>query len=291
MQIRKRQQGVALLAVVAAVSAIALTFVLGSAASLAKVALSEMSRRNALIVQKTAADVEAVYKARAAEIDGNATHQTWDNAGTMRAAARVSDVLPVRVLASVRQTSPTLTWRTFVVYYENEYALENPPDFDPATGAFEACPASVVDCPIAYAVVDGRRIQGELEARTRRQVEEAARLFQDYFRSRYLADPDRTMTINWFRSPFDPKSYSASQSCTSQPPDDLDCIDRWTPSASRTAEDKALVRLPFETNAWGLPIEVSNKEDSSYLNPPYSMAVRSYTPDGRVILVRAIQQP
>ena len=84
--------------------------------------------------------------------------------------------------------------------------------------------------------------------------------------------------------PFGPagRDWFRALDCGAVQTGELPCYDVYTDMAATTAPAQAGIEATLTVNAWGLPINLSNLQDSSVV-PPYFMAVNTTTPWGGVV--------
>lgn len=215
--------------------------------------------------------LEQHYRLNAAAIDSGPAYSI--TAAQLLAQLGIEPRLTLRLAISDRLNGSEVRFRRFAVWMKR-----TEPDstvFDVATGSFTPGQG------VAYRIVDGEAIQGALLEETLTRMKRFAQQLERRFRAKFEGDPLRSLNVNHFR-PLGP-------ACSTDT-DDIPCIDSHT-SAALAADFTTLLSVDAGTlvSAWGEPLTVSNREDSRWTTPPYSMAVRSALPWGGSVLVNAIQ--
>jgi hypothetical protein len=272
------QGGAALLLFTAILGAVTLSFVIGYSTWYARERNNNLKNIQWSYVSEVGERARDFYIANAADVDdagGLTVDELINGAG-----------LDVKWDLQLEISNPLVRgdveYRTFAFWLPGD-SDENPPVFDPDTGAFLAC-ADIADyCPERpFIVVDGYPIQSENVATTKQTLSELANFTQSYFKSKWLGDPDRNVGINWFRAPFDPVGCNVTG-------DEIPCVDDYEPVETSGVADALLLPNSAFTNAWGDPIEVSNLADARAAAVPYTMVFRTTTPWGEEFRITAVQ--
>ncbi|MNR71664.1 hypothetical protein D3C71_22950 [compost metagenome] len=289
-----RQRGFGLFVFVLAASAIALSLVLGYSGMMTR---EEANRRP--VKQRTAMEqhrqqILAFYRTVAGEYDRASAGNTYTVADVLKGAsinqrwglqAEMSNLLPAE---------GNLRYRRFVLYYPSETDEANPPSIEAfrQTGVFQSCANPDLDCAKReFMVFDTLSIHREAAQETQRRLERIALKAQAYFKARMMQDPEKNISVNYFRPMFG--------KCDKRLSMDLQCVDTFAPLVVRNGFGWAPTNNLAQTlgltdeellSAWGDPIEVSNKEGSEVSEPPFTMVFRVPSPFGGYYTVRAIQQ-
>lgn len=288
------QRGFGLLVFVIAISVVCLSIVLGYSSLMTR---EEANRRPAKLTAALEAyreKVQGFYLLHAAELDA----ATGTSAPVTAEDILVGASIPRRYglqaeLSNVLNADTGLKHRRFVMYFPSLTEGTNPPDLAAfkETGVFNGCADAAKDCTQPAAIVlDSLDIHKEALQETQRRLERVALKAQAYFKARMLQDPEKNISVNYFRPPFGGCSPIAHE---------LPCLDTYLPLATFENGNWApLTTLPGIlglgpdelVNAWGYPIEASNKTDSETGEPPYTMVFRSPSPFGGYFTVKAVQQ-
>lgn len=215
--------------------------------------------------------LEQHYRLNAAAIDAGPVYSL--PAGQLWSQLGIEPRPMLRLGISDRVNGSEVRFRRFAVWLKR--GEPDPTIFDVATGSL--APGQGV----IYRIVDGEAIQGALLEETLVRMKRFGQQLERRFRAKFEGDPLRSLSVNHFR-PVGP-ACSAGM-------DDIPCIDTHT-NAALAADFAALISVDAAVlvNAWGEPLTVSNREDSRWTAPPYSMAIRSTLPWGGSVLVNAIQ--
>jgi hypothetical protein len=291
---RNNQKGFGLFAIVILTSALTLSLIVGYAGVLTRQEANGILGKNQRFADEAVVSIERAWPLFAARFDD----PSMSNGTTAIDILKVSKVQlrgPSSVYLSNIVTRPAegLSYRSVLVLFPNDTDDQNPPDLANfvATGNFATCADASRACePRAYALFSSQETERDLTRETHMRLQKIAQKAQSYFKARNLQDPERNISVNYFRRP--------TGECNVLP-QDLGCHDTFTPLAY-VAGDTSYTRTTMATNlgltdeelfsAWGGPIESSNLQDSSTTEPPFSLVIRAKRPDGTYITVHAIQQ-
>ena len=145
---------------------------------------------------------------------------------------------------------------------------------DAATGVFTPAPNA------QWMQVSGFELQSAALGQTRAQMSRLAQQLEIGYRVRHLSDPSRDVSINRFRA----------VSCAAPGSTEFPCLDSYQPVGATAIPTLAGLDPQLAFNAWGGPVEASNRMDSS-LTQPYSMALRTATPWGSQVGMIAVASP
>ena len=215
--------------------------------------------------------LETWYRQNAALIDANPTYAIAPAA--LWAQIGIVPKPTLQVAVSDRIAGAQVSFRRLAVWLRR--AEPDSSVFVAATGDFNPGPA------VAHRMIDGEAIEGALLEETLDAMKTFAAQLERRFRTKFEADPVRTLTVNHFRALGPVCSASL---------DDIPCIDVHT-DANAAANFGMLMSIDPQTltSAWGGRFTVSNLQDSQTTSPPYTMAIRAPLPWGGSLLVNAIQ--
>jgi hypothetical protein len=288
-----RQQGFGLLVFVIITAIVSLSIVLGYSGILTRSQANQLARNQQRYLAEAKNAVLAFYEPHAFAID----QQSMSNTTTIEEILAGANV-PVRfgmqaALSKVLASPEGVPYRAVALWLPSETDETNPPDLATfiSTGRFVSCINSTADCATRqFQVFNSADLERELAKRTIARLERVAMKAQSYFKARMLQDPERNVSVNYFRTP--------EGSCEVLPMD-LQCLDNYTPlatidasanlTASRTAINIGLSADEL-VSGWGRPIEGSNLTDSVTDDTPYTMVFRAATPAGTFYTVKAVQQ-
>ena len=274
------QRGYALLAFTAALSVILLSFVIGYSFSLAKQESLRLESNQQAYLLDVQEKLETLYQNNATSIDADASWTTFSNASDLLRLAGVQSRWDVQIAISVPLVKNSVRYRVIGVWLPNS-ELAQAPVFDPNTGNFTECPSGAPCASTPHLSVSGYAVQAALYEKTEKLLEELAVQAQAYFKARTLIDADHNVSYNYFRSPY--------SNCTSVATE-MPCVNDYTP-LSATRVPSVLSLSPQQlTNAWGLPVEVSNLKDAESGTPPYTLVFRTPHPWGGYLTKKAVQQ-
>jgi hypothetical protein len=273
--LRRKQHGLAGVAILVIAAALISTMVLGPIATNALRSAKEVSFTDAVYIADVSDKVRAFYESNLASFD-NAVAPTLGEAALIK-AANIAPRANLRVVPSNRLAGPVVQYRRIAIWLAPA-GVADTSAFNADTGVFTPAPGVVAT------VVDGQAIQGLAYDRAFKRMQYLASLLQRRFQTKFQSDPLRTVTVNHFR----PVSGTCATSL-----DDIPCIDVMTPFATAANWTTLLGMSTAEINAtqgpWNTPIQISNLAQSNTAAPPYTMALALATPWGTSINVSAVQ--
>lgn len=289
-QTPSQQQGFGLLVFVIVIAIVAFSLVLGYSSIMVRQQHNSLAASQKAYLAESVALVAKAWRFSAYAIDhtgANAT--TAQDVLTLSGARMRYGVRAVLSRPLIDMTSNT-SYRNFVMYLPTPDDEASP--FDEAsfvsTGEVAACTGAGCDERL-LATFSSLHVERELAAETSARLDRIAAKAQAYFRARMSQDPERNISVNYFRRP--------SGSCVVGPLD-LGCLDAYESlteaaagggvAATRVAQILGLGSQEL-LNGWGLPMEASNLLESSTAEPPFTMAFRTRTPTGAVLKILAIQ--
>jgi hypothetical protein len=288
-----RQQGFGLLMFVLVLGIIAFTLVLGYSGTLSRQQTNTLEQSQKQYVADSMAQVSRMWKTNALALDNT----SGSNTVTAQEVLRLSSV-QLRYGASVALSRVLLdpmsnsAYRVFALYLpttEDETAPFDAAAFE-SSGELPTCAGSTESCTRrVLGTFSSLRVQRDLAVETEARLRRIASKAQAYFKARMLQDPERNISVNYFRKP--------SGDCQVHEMD-LGCMDTYVPlvelesfgelRATRVAQNLGLGSQEL-LSGWGSPIEVSNLEDSKVSASPFSMAFRARTPTGETLTIFAVQ--
>ncbi len=286
-----RQQGFGLLAFVLVTAVVAFTFIVGFAGVMVRKEANALAGRQQAYVQDALDRVSRLWELNAYQLDAPGAANTV-TAEKILQSAGVTLKHGAQVALSNVMVTDGLTHRSVVLYLPADSDASNPPDLAKftTTGQFDSCTNAGEYCaPRVFLVWSSKPLQEELARETQARLARVASKAQSYFKARLLQDPERNVSVNYFRKPVG--------GCEALPLD-LGCMDTYAPlvtldagaaySKSRMAEALALTDEEL-FSAWGLPLEASNLQDSVTDEPPFTMVFRAAKPAGGFLSVYAVQ--
>lgn len=288
----QRQQGFGLLVFVIITSVIAFSLVIGYSGVLTRSQANKLESAQKAYLEETQTQLLSLYARNAYFID----QVSMSNTATVEQLLTGANVRMryglQAALSRVLTSTDGLPYRVVAIWLPTEADGTNPPDLNTfiSTGKFNSCSNMSDGCPTRqYLVFDSLDIERNLQKQTVAHLTRIALKAQSYFKARLLLDPEKNVSINYFRAP--------TGTCAAMD-DDLECLDTYTPltqvqagalTLTRTAQN---LRLSNEEllSGWGLPIEASNLTDSVTDDSPYTMAFRAATPSGTFLTIKAVQQ-
>jgi len=288
----QRQQGFGLLVFVIATAIVAFSIVIGYSGILARAQANQLVANQEKYLAAAKTSVLAFYERNAYAID----EQSMSNTTTIAEILAGANV-PVRydlqaALSKVLVSPEGHAYRAVALWLPSETDTTNPPNISNFinTGNFISC-SNASPCAVRQVqVFDSSSIEREKAQRTIAQLEQIAMKAQSYFKARLLQDPERNVSVNYFRAP--------SGVCQVQAID-LECLNVYTPLSTSGAGSAAVPSTTAKNlglsdadlvSAWGRPIEASNLIDSITDDTPYAMSFRAATPAGTFHKIKAVQQ-
>ena len=289
-----RQQGFGLLAFVMLISVIALTLVTAYAGIMTRREANELPSKQAAYLEQATKQIEDLWRLKAYSLDETGSGNTVTASDVLTAAGVQSRYGVHAALSNVLiDSQDSLPYRVLVLYLSAESDSTTPLDINSfeQTGVFVSCPSNSTQClSRVFSVFSSLDIERDLAKETQLRLARIAQKAQSYFKARMLQDPERNVSVNYFRMPFG--------ACTVMPLD-LGCMDTYQPLAVMdSVEGYSLTQMATSlalTNedlfsAWGMPLQASNLQDSITSDAPYTMSFRAASPSGEYYTVKAVQQ-
>jgi hypothetical protein len=302
-----KQRGVALIAFTVALSIVTFTIVLGYAVATSKKQASSLVSNQKAYLKDVRAKLVEAYSANSASIDADFS---WTSISTGDAVLELAGVAP-RWGLTVAISPPILRegvkFRAIAAWLPLDTVDLDPPSLG-TDGTFNPCPLETADCVgrREFVVVsDGFSIQRNNSKKATSQLEQLAENGQAFFNAKVLLDPERNVSVNYFRPPFGGCSPLAEQvPCVDSPYpvySDKAYLPALRNSTQTLAELLGLPNVPL-LNPWGAAIEVCNgpncgdgppslvKWDPVSQGAPYTTLFQSSTPWGSTLRVYSLQK-
>jgi hypothetical protein len=297
------QRGFAVVGFAVVLAIVAFTIVLGYSVSSAKTASNNLYRNQQAYLKDVRVKLAAAYAANAATIDADASWSAYSTATpagekALLDLAGVTERWGLRVQMTPPIAKENIKYRVIAAWLPYVTDAPETPVLN-ADGTFVPCPAATTDCTrsLQYAVIsDGFSIQRQNAKKSADLLSRIALQAQSFFKTKYLQDPERNVSVNYFRPPI---------GCTAVA-EQFPCIDApapiWgvSPAIKQSNNSQSLAELlglPSAPvlNSWGLPIEACNGTSCndpkvSMSSPPYTMFFQSPSPWGTTTRVYAVQQ-
>lgn len=287
-----RQRGFGLLAFVMLTAIVAFTLVVGYAGVMTRKEANRLPARQAAYLETAVAQISKAWAVHAYAIDAPGASNTTTAEQILQVASVTPQYGLQAALSDVRITNG-VAHRSLVVYLPSDTDASNPPNVAAfkTSGQFASCVNANADCaPRRFKVFSSLELEQELTRETQARLGRLAQKAQSYFKARMMQDPERNVSVNYFRKPLGACEVLEM---------DLGCMDTYMPLAvmdnptkySRTRMASALGLTDEELfSAWGFPLEASNLLDSVTNDAPFTMSFRAMRPGGGFLSVKAVQQ-
>lgn len=306
----RKERGFAILALTAGLAIIAFLFILGESETLTRQKQLSFSEDQKTYMEHVSDRLNSVYPLLASSLDSqDVIVQAQFRAGN--ASESLSDIFNKAGVVEkwfIKGKVSNTLHKGKVVYSVIGFWLPNldfegsEPYFDVTTGQFTTNPATGVDgCKFTLCgTVSGFSVEQQMVAKAQDSLNEIASRFQNYFRSKYLASPEKDVSINYFK----PVSIACNAGgvpadATDPGMDELPCINGWQSISSledRNTHVMQKVGLGPEAIAdpWGKSFLIRNDDtrDPSlnvFGKPPYFMQIKTTTPWGDELFMMAVQ--
>jgi len=189
------------------------------------------------------------------------------------AAAGITPRYGLLATSSQQLSDGLVSWHVMALWLPEPQRVQGTA-LDQATGVFTQGTLVSTGQPavLVSASINGRAMQLVAFSESSRRVRLVAARLENMFAARRAMDPFSPGGRNWFRA----------GDCGAVQSGELPCYDAYTNLAATTAPVEAGIEAEMAVNAWGLPITLSNLQNSSLVTP-FSMSVRTLTPWGGVI--------
>jgi len=279
-----RQRGFGLLAFVLLTAAVALSLVVGFAGTMVRSHHNMLVERNNGWLKEQAQRIQDLWRLEAFRLDEASASNPY-TAASVLSAAGVTPRWDAEARLSRVLLKDGLSYRVLVLYMPSESDAANPPNwarFD-ATGEFQPCGNMGANCAERqFVVISSLELQQEMAREARARLTQAAYRAQTFFKARLMLDPERNVSVNYFRV--------SSGSCSGSSALEVGCLDTYQ---SLVDAERSAVALGLQgddlVSPWGRPIEASNLLDSESEMPPFTMSFRTRTPAGTYLYVKATQ--
>ena len=282
--LKRQNSGSALLVFIVIISILALTFVVGLGHQFVTAQHVQLIERQKSYLAVFAQRMADAYHDRAndplrhpagtrhSEIPGGMDVTDWPN---------MAPKFGAQAVISNRLANPEgFFYRRIAVWLPTEDELANPPDVEKfvTTGVFDSCTLPPCQSRV-YEVYDSSSDERGRFDVTRKRLGQLALRSQSYFLTRQLQDPERNVSVNYFR---DPVGNCAQLTA------DIGCIDNWT-RVENTAIPRLLDLSPGDLiSQWGTAIEVINDAPEAQVDDaPFSLVYRTCT-DTRPSCIRVV---
>jgi hypothetical protein len=266
--IRRPESGYAVLAMVAVVVALAGSIVAGWATLATRAQSDALAQLRQAYLDEVRAALLEWYARELGRIDRTADAP---EPGTLMREAGIAPRWGLRLAASARIERDGIAYRMIAAWLPGEGDASL---FEPASGRFTPSGAT------HWIVVSGFPLQRAAVEESRARLDRLARHLEMAYRARLLSDPSRDVTVNRFRA----------LRCPAPAAGELPCLADYVPVANSGLSQAVGLDPLLSENAWGGPIEASNGVGASQENP-FSMALRTATPWGSVLLMNAVSAP
>lgn len=286
-----RQQGFGLLAFVIITATIAFSIVIGYAGVLTKSHANQLRQAQRTYLSEAREQVLEFYRENALTLD-DATAAGALSADQLLDASNVRRRYAVQAaISNPLFLAGGQSYRKVALWIPAEGSAETPMDvarFE-QNGEVVGCAAPGGDCPEwPVLIFDSGDLELKLQEETLKRMIRVAYKAQAYFKARMLQDPEKNISVNYFRPTI---------GCPGGNGVELVCMDVYTPlvsifngTAQLSATAMAIgIAEQDLLSAWGLPIEASNGLDAESTVPPFTMVFRARTPSGGYISIRALQ--
>lgn len=295
---RRGEQGAAMLSFAIFLGVAILSIVTAFTASIATKQSSTLHARQELYLRALVPKIEAYYEANASLIDADLTWREFTSEKLKRDLLETPKWGAQLWISNPLSLPEGIKYRRIIVFLRTDTDDRNPPDEEQftTTGVFVSCSDASKPCESRKTLIyEGQALQRKNYQATISKLESLAARAQSYFKSRVLQDPERNVSLDYFRPPFG--------NCTGIAPYDLPCTElSGTPyqalgDTTVGAQFMQVLGLEdsYTVNAWGAPVEVANSgPDVNWCRPgdcmpPFTLAIRTRTPYGGFIKVRAVQ--
>lgn len=144
---------------------------------------------------------------------------------------------------------------------------------DASSGTFNA------DSGAQWVKISGEAIEQQLIGSSTDTMTLLQTQLRAFFAASERSDADVNPETNFFRDTACSTTFDGS----------LPCVDTFADISTTAIPGDLGIDTTNESNAWGLPIQVTNQEYSSVSQPPYSMAIRSATPWGSYLQMAVVE--
>lgn len=292
-----RQQGFGLLVFVLIMAVVSFSLVLAYSGQMITLRATQQAELEEIHLKEVSARLEALWRQSAGVLDDPSVTNTVKVEDVLQ-AAQVQPAYRLKAVLSDVMISGDIAYRAVLLYIPSVTDESRPPDLEKfkQQGVFIPCSgASEGNCVASrYRIFSSYEMEKDFVARTQNMLRKIAYKGQAYFKARMLQDPERNISVNYFRQPLG--------SCVVAP-QDLGCLDTFQPLSlnvldSSAPDSVAVTRVVSNlglssselVTPWNTPIEASNLEASEAVEPPFTMAFRAKLPNGQYKTVFAVQQ-
>lgn len=283
MKSRKHSQsGFFLTALTAVLSVITFIFILGYSSFYSKRASLTLVQSQQEYLYDAKARMLEAYAAQILKVDSDVTQDAYRTGAAWLGMAGIPEKWSLSVGVSNRLAKDGVKYTTVTLWLPTDEDEANPPSYNVTTGIFQSC-ATAPCADRVFTTFDGYGLQLAARNKSYAILNAVAVKAQAYFKARNLMNAVQDISINHFR---------ASRGTCTVSPNDMPCLDTFQPLGTTTVPGVIGLDSQALTNAWGLDIEVTNKDGGSNSTAsPYTMAFRTQDPWGGPPLVIFAVQP
>lgn len=282
--LKRQNRGSALLVFIVAVSVIALTLVVGMAHQFSVAQNLKLPERQRAYLQVIKQQLDQAYSVRAQDPDthpAGVRHVDIPGGTDVLSWTNMQPKWGVSAIISNRLTHPDgYFYRRIAIWLPREGDAANPPDVAKFVGTGEFDPCRGTTCPDrAFEIFDSIPDEQRRFDLSRKRMGQLALRAQSYFLTRQLQEPERNVSVNYFRDPVG--------ACTRQARD-IGCIDGWTRLENTPIPELMSLSSSDLVSSWGTPIEVINQAPEAQTDDaPFTLVYRTCT-DTRSACLRVV---
>lgn len=296
----RSQHGSVVIALVMAAAAVALLFIVANITINAREFNSTVAQRKQQYLEATAKNIENWYRKNASYIDRLPGTPAFTEEDLFKAAG-VTKSFDARIAITdlMGQPGSNLFYRNIVVWIPAP-GVEDTSSFAPS-GVFRPAYRET-----QYRVINGQLIEGQNIGATQTKMRELARLLESRAKAKFEMDPLHDARTNYLRAQYCSAPNSEEIPCTTA----INSATGWVAIGDPILRLRSLATLndALTTDAWGNPIEFNNyaqsthetglpgcadntttTDDTEMGEPPFLATLRTTTPWGTVLCMRAVQ--
>ena len=286
-QVYLRQSGAAALIMVVAISVVAFTLIVGMATNFARQEALQLPIKQQAYLEELKAEGLAFYIKEATRLDSDLQWTSVSTEADLQTAINFTPKWGVHSAISNRLLGANgSVYRKIVFWLPSGTAEDALIDLNTfvSTGSiapFSTCAQGNTCEKRLISVVDGEAVEYQNSINANDQLNRLALKAQSYFKAHWLQDPEKNVSINYFRLPY------GGTTPTNQ---DIGNIPAYTAISNTNLVSLLNLDAADIKNPWGLEVLVSNVQDSSYITAPFSMSFKSQAPFGTTqFVIQAIQ--
>lgn len=296
----RSQNGSVVITLVMAAAVVALLFVVANITLNAREFSNTLAARKQQYIENTAKRLEDWYTKNAAVIDRFPVTPAFTEEDLFNAAGVVKMFdARIQITDLIGEPSTNLYYRNIVVWIPAPNVVDN--------SAFNGLGVFIPAFQqTQYRIINGRVIEGQLIGATQNKMRELARLLEARSKAKFEMDPLHDARTNYFRAQYCSLPNSEEIPCTTS----INNTTGWVPISEPALKLNQLATMnpALATDGWGGRIEFNNINQSTYDtglpgcntdttltadteegDPPFLAGVRSQTPWGTVLCMRAVQ--